>query len=57
MKDLDIMDLCALQALLIRYGNAIDRENTREITIIANALNVIMDDIAYRAEAFYESLL
>lgn len=57
MKDLDIMDLCTLQSLLIRYGNAMDKEYTSEIAIIANALNVIMDDIAHRAEAFYETLL
>lgn len=61
MKDLDITELCALQGLLIRYRSELlrtEQDNvtfgddellTKEITAVENALNVVTDDIAYRA--------
>ncbi len=57
MKELDIMELCTLQALLIRYKRELDDENTDEISILENALDIVMDDIATHAEAIYEILL
>ncbi|MEG1529203.1 MAG: hypothetical protein RR338_00265 [Clostridia bacterium] len=64
MKNLDIMELCSMQALLIRYRNELvctdmqaidesdadiaDRDNA--VNSITSALDTVMDDIAYRAE-------
>lgn len=45
MRELDIMELCTLQALLIRYKSEIDAENTTELTALENALNIVVDDI------------
>lgn len=61
MKDLDITELCELQALLIRYRHELivhEQNNiefdsgellTKEIGAVTEALNVVMDDITYRA--------
>lgn len=57
MRELDIMELCTLQALLIRYKSEIDAENTTELIALENALNIVVDDIACRAEEIYEVLL
>lgn len=60
MKDLDIMELCTLQALLIRYRHELilnaqdnieleDGEDiSKEIDALTSALDVVMDDICYR---------
>lgn len=61
MKDLDITELCELQALLIRYRHELilrEQDNvafgddellTKEIGAMTAALDVIVDDITYRA--------
>ena len=61
MKDLDIMELCTLQALLIRYRHELivhEQDNvafgddellTKEIGAMTAALDVVVDDITYRA--------
>ena len=61
MKDLDITELCELQALLIRYRHELiirEQDNvafgdaellTKEIGAMTAALDVVVDDITYRA--------
>lgn len=64
MKDLDIIELCQLQALLIRYKHELvqyefesvemneqtDEAQTAAIDTTNNMLGVVMDDIAFRCE-------
>lgn len=61
MKDLDITELCELQALLIRYRHELilhEQDNvafgddellTKEIGAMTAALDVVINDITYRA--------